>query len=59
MPAYPQARFGEAGVERNVAAQLWHVVIRPRDRVDAERDGHRANSQDAERLELAAQSSGD
>ena len=41
MPAKPaESRFREAHLERNVAAQLRHVVVGPGDRVDAERDVH-------------------
>ena len=34
------ARLGEAGLERDVATELGHVVVRPRDRIDTEPDGH-------------------
>ena len=41
MPAKPAIRAsGEADLERNVAAQLRHVVVGPGDRVDAEQNGH-------------------
>jgi hypothetical protein len=35
-----QLRLGEAHLERDVAAQLRHVVVGPRDRIDAERHCH-------------------
>src|SRR6266545_875586 len=35
-----EPRFGKTGVEGNVAAELRHIVVRPRDRVDADCDGH-------------------
>jgi hypothetical protein len=34
------ACLGEAGVERDVAAQFRQIVIAPPDRADAQADGH-------------------
>jgi hypothetical protein len=34
------ARLGEAGVERDVAAQFRQIIVAPADRADAEADGH-------------------
>jgi len=34
------ARLGEAGVERDVAAQFRQIVVAPADWADAEADGH-------------------
>ena len=35
-------RLRQAHLERNVAPQLGHVVVGPRDRIDGETDGHRS-----------------